>query len=109
VEVFEVPSTIKPQTGIAIDRDRLDYELARRGATARQLANGAGIPEVTLSRARHGRRVTEKTFRKLAAALLEIPIVVGGDLLLAAPKEKAARALIPAASDEEVGRVSGAS
>jgi DNA-binding Xre family transcriptional regulator len=75
------------RNGIRLDAAKLSYELARRGATARQLAARAGIPEATLSRARHDRAVTEATLRRLTKALLEIPQMPGADLLVTEPKE----------------------
>lgn len=73
------------RSGVSIDVPRLDYEMARRAITQRQLARQAGVPEVTLSRARHGRRVTNSTLRRLSTALLQIPLMVGADLLIAPP------------------------
>ncbi len=73
--------------GIHLDPARLDYQLSVRGITARTLAERAGIPEVTISRARHGRRVRESTLERLTRGLLEIPLLVGADMLVADPRE----------------------
>ena len=67
---------------IRSDPRSLDRELARRGIDARHLAAAAGIPESTLSTARKGRPVRERTFRRLAAALVAIPLMEGAELLL---------------------------
>ncbi len=82
-------STLPRRSGIRLDADKLAFELARRGVTARTLAERAGIPEVTLSRARHGRPVTESTLRRLTSGLLGIPLMVGADLLIAEPTKAA--------------------
>jgi transcriptional regulator with XRE-family HTH domain len=71
--------------GIRLDRDRFDYELDRRGLTARRLAELAGIQEETLSRARHGATLREATLRRITEALLAQPLVAGFDLLIARP------------------------
>jgi hypothetical protein len=73
------------RSGVLIDPAKLDHELGRRAMTARRLAEISGIPEVTLSRARHGRPITEKNLRALADALLSIPVVAGVDMLLSEP------------------------
>src|ERR1700680_2600698 len=100
--------TLPRRSGIALDAPRLDYELGRRGVTARRLAEVAGVPEVTISRARHGRPVTEGTLRRLTKGLLEIPLLLGADLLIAEPEKKNAAASTSAAFSEEAGRVRGA-
>jgi len=64
----------------------LDHQLALRGVTARRLAEVAGVPEPSLSRARHGRPVSELTLRRLTKGLLSIPLMLGADLLVAAPE-----------------------
>jgi len=77
--------SIARRSGVRLDPARLDYELARRGVSARQLAEVAGISEVTLSRSRHGRPVTQGTLRELTRALLQTPLLIGADLLIAEP------------------------
>lgn len=94
------------RSGIKLDRDRLDYELSRRGVTARALAHAAGLPEATLSRARHGQPIREGTLRKLTAALVQTPLMMGADLLLAEPEKRNAAASTTAAF-QEVSRASG--
>ncbi len=76
--------------GNALDVARLDYELGRRGITARRLAQAAGIPEQTLSRARSGRPVADRTLRRLADGLLSIPVIEGCELLVLEPETKTA-------------------
>jgi len=98
------------RNGHRLDPARLDYQLALRGMTARKLSEVAGIPEVTLSRARHGRLVTEGTLRRLTTALLQIPLMAGADLLIAPParENETAPAARGAGAVQEVGRASGA-
>ena len=76
------------RVGVQLDADRLDYELGRRGLTARQLAELAGINEAILSRARHGYRITEVTLRRITVALMSQPLVMGADLLMARPDDR---------------------
>jgi hypothetical protein len=80
-----VADEIPERRGIRIDAALLDYELARRGLTARRLAALAGINEVMISRARHGGKVRESTFIKLTLALASVPVLLGADALVAAP------------------------
>jgi transcriptional regulator with XRE-family HTH domain len=74
--------TLSRRSGVLLDVARLDYELARRGATQRDLAKVAGVPEVTISRGRHGRHLRESTLRRLTTALLEMPVLAGAELLI---------------------------
>ncbi len=75
--------------GVKLDAARLDYELARRAMTGRELCKRAGIPEATLSRGRNGGLMRESTLRKVSEAIARSPLVLGADLLLAAPETKA--------------------
>ena len=81
------------RSGVKLDSARIDYELGRRGVTARRLAEASGVPEVTLSRARHGRPVTEGTLRRLTEGLLGIPLLIGADLLIADPDKNSRQGL----------------
>jgi hypothetical protein len=76
------------RSGVRLDPDRLDFELGRRGLTARRLSEFAKVHEVTLSRARHGHPVAERTLGRITHALLGVPPLVGADLLLAEPESK---------------------
>ena len=78
------------RVGVRLDVDRLDYELARRGITQARLAAESGVHAVSISRARHGKPVNEKTLERLTTALLRIPLMVGADLLVAEPEKKRA-------------------
>jgi transcriptional regulator with XRE-family HTH domain len=100
--------TIPRRAGVRLDPAKLDQELARRGVTARQLSAACGLHETVISRARHGRALSERNLQRLAKALTEIPVLVGADLLLAEPEKKIATASTPAAISKEVSRVSGA-
>ena len=97
---------IPARVGVRIDPSKLDFELARRGITSRRLAEEAGVHEVTISRARHGGALSERNLRKLAKALLEIPLMAGVDLLIAEPEKRIAAGSTSAAT-QEVRRVSG--
>lgn len=68
-----------------LDPARFAHELARRGITQRQLAEVAGVPASTISRARHGRQLAERTLNKLMAALREFPMLDGVELLIQGP------------------------
>ena len=74
-------NTLTRRSGVLLDVARLDYELAIRCATQRDLARVAGLPEVTISRGRHG-RVRESTLRRITTALLEMPVLAGAELLI---------------------------
>jgi transcriptional regulator with XRE-family HTH domain len=75
--------------GTRLDAAQLDHQLAIRGVTQRRFSEVAGLPEVTLSQARHGRPVAARTLAKIAAALVMIPVLPGGaDLLVVAPEKK---------------------
>ena len=86
------PSTIARRAGIRLDAERFDFELGRRGLSARGLAELAGIPEVTISRARHGRPVREATLKALVEALLKTPLLIGAEMLIAEPETKTVQA-----------------
>lgn len=73
------------QGGVLIDVPQLDYQLGLRGISRRRLCELASIPEPTLSRACHGRPIRETTLRQLTAALLGVPLMAGGELLVKAP------------------------
>ena len=75
----------KRRSGARVSADHLDYSMQSRGLTARQFAKIAKVHEVTLSRARQGHPITENTLRKITAALLQIPVLAGSELLLVAP------------------------
>lgn len=82
-------TTLPQRAGIKLDIERFDYELARRGITARRLAEVSGVHEVNISRARRGYQIRERTLRRLTEALLACPVLEGADLLIAEPEKKA--------------------
>jgi hypothetical protein len=84
-------SVVTGRSGVRIDAALLDYELSRRGLTARRLAALAGISEVLLSRARHGGQMRESTFIKITVALATVPPLFGADALVAVPETKRSR------------------
>ena len=61
---------------------RLDHELACRGWTASDLARASGVSPATISAARRGRPVAHSTLRRLADALVRVPLVPGVEELL---------------------------
>jgi hypothetical protein len=95
--------------GVKLDAARLDCELARRAITGRELCKQAGIPEATLSRARHGGLMREATLRKVSEALIRSPIALGVDLILAEPEEKAIRGKQPQMAHMAGGSADGQS
>jgi transcriptional regulator with XRE-family HTH domain len=95
-------STIPRRAGVRLDPVKLDQELARRGVTARQVAAACGLHETVISRARHGRALSERNLQRLAKALLEIPLMGGADLLLVEPEKKIAGGSAAPAISKEV-------
>ncbi|MGH7686363.1 MAG: helix-turn-helix domain-containing protein [Candidatus Dormibacteria bacterium] len=75
---------------IRLDPSRVTFELSRRGITSTQLAQLAGISESTMSTARNGHPVREGTVRRIARALMQVPILEGADAILAAPASASA-------------------
>lgn len=78
-------ATIGPRAGIRLDRNKLDFELARRGISAQDLSLSIGVHAVVLSRARNGHAIREATFRKIVNGLLGIPPLDGAVELLDEP------------------------
>jgi len=70
--------------GVLVDPRRLDFELQRRGLSARDFGARIGLSEVILSKARNGHRVQSATFRKIASGLDNIPVLAGADAILGA-------------------------
>lgn len=67
---------------LKVDRDRLDYEMGRRGLDQRTLAQLCGVHETHLSRLRSGRTgIKPKTARRIAEALARVPVQPGAELL----------------------------
>jgi len=65
-----------------LNRANFDRELARRGWTADDLAIASGVSAATISSARYGRPMRNKTLHKIADALGKAAIVAGVDVLL---------------------------
>jgi transcriptional regulator with XRE-family HTH domain len=78
------------RSGIKLDTARIDYEIARRGINQQTLAACAGLPPMTVSRARRGHPISEGTLRRIAEALAKIPLQLGADSLIAEPENKVA-------------------
>jgi hypothetical protein len=81
---MEAPA-IRPRAGVRLDRNKLDFELARRGINAQELSTLIGVHAVVLSRARNGHAIREATFRKIANGLFAIPMLDGAVELLEEP------------------------
>ena len=82
ISTFNVRATSRQSSvgGVVLDRDRLDYEAGRRGLSGAELARLAGITQVTLSRARSGKRVSQRTWAALAGVFMRIPVIPGMDV-----------------------------
>jgi DNA-binding Xre family transcriptional regulator len=62
----------------------LEYELVRRGWDAADLAEAAGVSQGTLSSARKGKRIAQRTLIRIATALSKKPVVPEVEILLGA-------------------------
>lgn len=71
----------------SLDERRFAFELARRGITAQQLAERAGMTEQALSRVRHHPTITARMLLRLAVAIESFPVLPGVDMLLAQPTD----------------------
>ena len=71
-------------SGVRLDAARLEYELVRRGWDAADLARAAGVSQGTLSSARLGRRIKQRTLVRLAIALSKQPVLPEVEILLEA-------------------------
>ena len=69
-------------SGVRLEAARLEYELVRRGWDAADLARAAGVSQGTLSSARQGKRINQRTLIRLVVALSRQPVVPEVDLLL---------------------------
>lgn len=92
--------TIPRRSGVTLDKDRFDYELAIRAIPARKLAELSGVHEVILSRARRGQPIATGTLRKITQALLRVPTLPGAELLVTRPENTKAVAEPAAPSGE---------
>jgi lambda repressor-like predicted transcriptional regulator len=68
--------------GIAVRRDVLEREIARRGWTHADLARAAGLSAATVTSATAGRRVSPRTLQLIVKALLDARPLEGVDSLL---------------------------
>ncbi|MHB8689317.1 MAG: helix-turn-helix domain-containing protein [Candidatus Dormibacteraceae bacterium] len=76
---------MRHESHIEIDGEKLLAQLSRRGMSAAQLARVSGISAGTLtSIIGHGKPVTPRTARKIAAALAATPVIDGLENLLVA-------------------------
>ncbi len=94
--------------GVKLASERLLLELTLRGVSQAEFSRRAQLSESTISAAAQGRRVSPATFRSIAAALAELPILKGASALLASNDSGANRkaAETPQSSAaEEVRRV----
>jgi hypothetical protein len=74
--------------GFKVNQEAVARALALRALTARRWSDISGVDESTISRARHGRPVGERTLRKLTAALLSVPLLIGAELLIGPEEPK---------------------
>lgn len=68
--------------GIRIDTERLRREMACRGLYCSDLARRADLSPATVSAVMHGRPVSPRTLRGIAAALSRVPVVPGSSDLV---------------------------
>jgi hypothetical protein len=68
-----------------VDATRLDFELGRRGLSARALSQQSGCSEELLSRARHGYAISERSLRRIGDALAVVPILPSLEAIIAGP------------------------
>jgi transcriptional regulator with XRE-family HTH domain len=68
--------------GFRLNAETFAHQLALRALTARQLAELSGVNESTISLARHGRHISDRTLRRLSAALLDVPLLLGAELVV---------------------------
>lgn len=69
-------------TAVALNADRLRIELARRGLHASDLARISRVSNATVCSAMKGRRVSSRTIRRIATALLAVEPLQGVEALL---------------------------
>ena len=69
--------------GVRLNVDRLRREMAYRGLSGADLARLAGVSATTVSAAMLGRPVAPGTLRRIAIALSRVPLLPGGEHLLA--------------------------
>ena len=67
---------------VRVNRARLLQEMACRGWHASDLARAARLSDATVSHVMQGRRVSPRTMRKIAVALVRSPPVPGLDALV---------------------------
>jgi transcriptional regulator with XRE-family HTH domain len=80
-----VVTDMRHESHINLDAAKLLAEMNRRGLSAAQLAKVAGVSPTTISGiVAHGRPVTVRTARRIAAALVSTPIIDGLENLLVA-------------------------
>jgi hypothetical protein len=99
--------SVSRKGGVRLSTERIDFELGRRAVTQRTVAAVAGIPALTMSRARRGQPVSERTVRRISEALVKIPLAVGADALLAEPGKRTTEASEPASVEQETSRDRG--
>lgn len=68
--------------GIAVRRNVLEREIARRGWTHADLARAAGLSAATVTSATAGRSVSPRTLQLIVKALLDARPLEGVDSLL---------------------------
>jgi transcriptional regulator with XRE-family HTH domain len=83
-------SPITPVAVLRLDGARFRREMARRGASARDVSRVSGVAPNTLTRCLAGAPITVATLRAVAKALDSLPVLHGVDELLAVETRNAA-------------------
>ena len=83
-------SPITPVAVLRLDGGRFRREMARRGASARDVSRLSGVAPNTLTRCLNGAPISVGTLRAVATALHSMPVLQGVDELIATETRNAA-------------------
>jgi transcriptional regulator with XRE-family HTH domain len=81
---------ITPVAALRLDGGRFRREMARRGASARDVSRVSGVAPNTLTRCLNGAPISVGTLRAVATALYSMPVLQGVDELIATETRNAA-------------------
>ena len=95
-------ATDRARRGVTLGPDQFDFQLGRRGITARDLARQTGLVESVISRARNGKEIRARTLRRITQGLLAFPVLAGSDDLFdeTSPKHADGNGHAPSSSDK---------